>query len=145
MDEYVCVMHHSLFWKMCDAESKAGFTSECEQNTNAACENKVIVWCRCVTEARQAVFGCATNVWQTAKHYLSTVGTSKGICIQYVYNGYIRCHGKCRTVYKYVQMYHTFCLTLLQHASFAFRCKPGLRCDEKVVKRQCQWWSCSCL
>ncbi len=52
---------------------------------NAACENDVNVWCRRVTEARQTAFGCATNVWQIAELYPSTVGTSKRIRIQYTY------------------------------------------------------------
>ncbi len=75
---------------------KAAFTSECEQNSNAkaAFENLVNVRCRRVTEARQTAFGCATNIWQTDKCYPSTVGTSKGIHMQYVYVGSICCLGK---------------------------------------------------
>ncbi len=41
---------------------KAGFTSECEQNPNAAFENYANVRYRRVIEARQTAFGCATNV-----------------------------------------------------------------------------------
>ncbi len=85
-------------------------------NMNAACENEAIVQCRCVTEARQTAFGCATNVPQTAKCYPLTVGTSKGICIQYIYVGSICCLGKCRIVYTCT--IHS-ALTR-QHASFAF-------------------------
>ncbi len=74
---------------------KAGFTYEHEQNTNAACENEAIVECRCVTESKQTAFDCATNIRQTAEQYPSTVCTSKGICIQYIYVGFIRCLGEC--------------------------------------------------
>ncbi len=65
-----------------------------------ACENEAIVYCRPVSEARQTAFGCATNIWQTAKHYPLTISTSKGIRIQYVYVGSIRCLGECQIVYK---------------------------------------------
>ncbi len=78
---------------------KAGFTSECEQNTNAAFENDANDRCRCV-ETKQTAFGCATNVRRTAECYSSTVSTSKGIRIQCVYVGSIRCLGECRTVYE---------------------------------------------
>ncbi len=44
-------------------------------NANMACENEAIIQCRHVTEVRQTVFGCATNVRRTAKRYLSGVGT----------------------------------------------------------------------
>ncbi len=39
-------------------------------------------------------------VWRTVECYLSTAGTSKRIRIQYIYVGFIRCLGKCRTVYE---------------------------------------------
>ncbi len=70
--------------------------------------------CRRVTKARQTAFGCATNVWQTAERYPLTVGTSKGIHIQYIYVGNAE--------------QYMFCIVSLSHASFAFafRCKPGL-------------------
>ncbi len=74
---------------------------------------------------RQTTFGCATNVRWTAECYPSTVGTSKGIHIQYVY---VRSFDplvnseQCTNV-PYILP------RLLPHVSFvfAFRCKPGLR------------------
>ncbi len=78
----------------------SGFTSECEQNANAACENEAIVYCRRVAEMRQTAFGCGVNVWRTVKHYPLNVATSKGIRIHYVYVGFVRCLGECRTMYK---------------------------------------------
>ncbi len=59
-----------------------------------------IVKSRHVTETRQTAFGSVTNVRRTAECDLSTVGTSKGIRIQYVYVGSICCLGECRTVYQ---------------------------------------------
>ncbi len=92
-------------------------------NENTAHKNKVIVL---PSKPRQIAFGYTTNVRRTAKHYLSTVGTSKGSRIQYVYVWSIRCIGECRTVYR---MYRMFYLASLLHAlfAFAFRCKPSLR------------------
>ncbi len=83
---------------------KAAFTLEREQNANAACENDANVRCRRIPEARQTAFGCVTNVRRTAKYYPPTAGTSKGICVQYVYVGSIRCLGECRTIYKFTHM-----------------------------------------
>ncbi len=42
----------------------------------------------------------ATSIRLCDKCYPSTVGTSKGIHIQYVYVGCIRCLSECQTVYK---------------------------------------------
>ncbi len=81
---------------------KAEFTSEREQN--AACENDANVRCRRVPEARQTAFGYVTNVRRTAECYPSTVGTLKGIRVQYVYVGSIRCLGERRTIYKFTHM-----------------------------------------
>ncbi len=83
---------------------EAAFTSEREQNANAAFENDANVRCRRISEARQTAFGCVTNVRRTAECYPSTVGTSKGIRIQYVYVGSIRCLGERRTIYKSTHM-----------------------------------------
>ncbi len=80
-------------------------------NVNVACKNEAIVWYRRVTEVRQTAFGCVTNVWQTVEHYPSTVGTSKGICIQYIYVKSILCLGECRTV----------CRCTIHSASHRFR------------------------
>ncbi len=91
-------LRQSMVWP------KAAFTSEHEQNANAACENDANVWCRCIPEARQTAFGFVTNVRRTAKCYPSTVGTSKGIRVQYVYVGSIRCLGECWTIYKFTHM-----------------------------------------
>ncbi len=85
------------------------------RDANATFENDVNVRFRCVTKVRQTAFECAINIGQTAECYPSTVGTSKGICIQYVYVGSIRCLGECWTVYKciihsasaLVYMYHS--------------------------------------
>ncbi len=52
---------------------KAAFTSEREQNANAACENDANVRCR------QTAFGCVMNVRRTAECYPPNVGTSKEI------------------------------------------------------------------
>ncbi len=85
-----------------------------------------IVQYRRITEGRQTAFGCATNVRQTAKCYPSTVSTSKGIHIQYVYVGSIRCHGKCRTVYE-PTIHSASALNRMRRSRlFAFGCKPGL-------------------
>ncbi len=67
-------------------------------NANATCKNEAIVQCRRVTAARQTALNYATNVRRTAECYLLTVGTSKGICIQYIYVWSIRCLFKYRTV-----------------------------------------------
>ncbi len=83
---------------------KAAFTSEREQNANAACENDVNVRCRRIPEVRQIAFGCVTNVRQTAECCPSTVGTSKGICLQYIYVESIRCFGECQTIYAFTHM-----------------------------------------
>ncbi len=93
------------------------FTSKRKQNANAACENEANIWWWHVTKARQTALICKTDVQRTVEWYASTVGTSKRICIQYIYIGFIRCLCVCRTV---VHMYHTFCLVSLPHASFAF-------------------------
>ncbi len=79
-----------------------------------------------MTEVRQTAFSYAMNVRQTAERYPSTVGTLKGIHIQYVYVGSIWCIGECRTVY---QMYCMFYLASLPHAPFpfAFICKSRLK------------------
>ncbi len=61
-------------------------------------ENEAIFQCRHVTEARQTACDCVTNV--LTECYLSTVDTSKRICIQYVHVGSIRCLSECRTVYE---------------------------------------------
>ncbi len=111
-------------------DCKAGFTSEREQNTNAAFKNDANVWCRHVTEVRQTAFGCATNVQQTAEWcYSSTVGTSKGIRIQYVYVGSIRYLGQCQTVYECIihSASALFRIVNCVRIPFACRCKPGLR------------------
>ncbi len=60
---------------------KAAFTSEREQNANAACENDANVRCRRIPEAKQTAFGCAMNVRRTAECYPPNVGTSKAIRI----------------------------------------------------------------
>ncbi len=75
--------------------------------------------------ARQTAFGCVTNIRRTSKCYLSTVGTSKGICVQYIFVGSIRCLGECRTIYKFTHINVRIVFT--SHAAFAFRCKPTLR------------------
>ncbi len=64
------------------------------------------------------------NVQRTAEYYLSTVGISKRICIQYVTVDSLP-----RQMPNSVQMYHTFCLASHPHVAFvfAFRCKPGFR------------------
>ncbi len=67
-------------------------------------EKDANVRCRHVTKARQTAFGCVTNVWRTVECYPSTVGTSKGIRVQYVYVGSIRCLGECRTIFKFTHM-----------------------------------------
>ncbi len=72
--------------------------------TQTECENDVNVRCRRISEARRTAFGCVTNIRQTAKCYLSTIGTSKGIRVQYIYVGSISCLGKCRTIYKFTHM-----------------------------------------
>ncbi len=89
---------------VCSGVCKTGFTLEREQNANAAFENDANVWCWCVTEARQTAFGCATNVRQTAECYSSTVGTSKGIRIQYLYVGLICCLVECQTIYRFTHI-----------------------------------------
>ncbi len=68
--------------------------------------------------------------------YPSTVGTSKGIHIQYMYIRCIWCFGKCQIVYKPM-----FCLASLPHASFAFvfKCKPGLRCSATANRLDLIW------
>ncbi len=68
---------------------------------------------------------CATNIRQTAECYLSTVGTSKVILIQYVYVGSIRCLCECRTVYK-CTIRSALPRFRMRHSLFAFRCKPDL-------------------
>ncbi len=72
------------------ATYKARFTWECKQDANTTFENDANVRCKRVTEVRQTAFGCAMNVWRTAKCHMSTVGTSKGIRMQYVYVWSIR-------------------------------------------------------
>ncbi len=81
-------------------QHKTVFISEGEQNANAnaAFENNANVRCRRIPEARQTAFGCVTNVRQTAECYPSTVGTSKGIRVQYVYVGSICCLDERRTI-----------------------------------------------
>ncbi len=74
------------------------------QNTIVAFENDANIRCKRVTEARQTAFGCATNVRRTAECYPLTVSTSKGIRVQYVYVGSIRCFGECRTIYKFTHI-----------------------------------------
>ncbi len=81
---------------------KAAFTSEREQI--ATSENDAHVRCRRIPQERQTAFSCVTNIRQTAKYYPSTVGTSKGIRVQYVYVGPICCLGECRTIYKFTHM-----------------------------------------
>ncbi len=84
---------------LADVESCAdGLKLSLHLNTNAARENKAVIQCRCVTEARQTAFGCARKVQRIDECYPSTIGTSKRIRIQYAYVGLIRCLGKYRTV-----------------------------------------------
>ncbi len=75
---------YSLAARMNVHSHQAVFTSEREQNANAACENDANVRCRHIPEVRQTAFGCAMNVRQTAECYLPNVGTSKEIRIRYV-------------------------------------------------------------
>ncbi len=119
---YDFLLSHFLSFKFCSSviACKAGFTSEYKQNTNAAFENNANVRYRRVTEVRQTEFG-----------YPSTVGTSKGIRIQYVYVESIRCIGKFRTVYE-CTIHSASALTRIR-IPFACRCKPGLIMNNKDI------------
>ncbi len=91
---------------MLKSYGKAAFTSERKQNANAnaAFKNDANIRCRRIPEAKQTAFSCVTNVRRTAECYPSTVGTSKGIRVQYVYVGSIRCLGERRTIYRFTHM-----------------------------------------
>ncbi len=111
-------------------ECKAAFTSEREQNANAACENDANIRCRHIPEARQTAFGCVTNVWRTAKCYPSTVSTSKGIRIQYVYEGRFAASANAeQSTDLPAWTYASF-----SHAAFVYRCKPALRNITRIVR-----------
>ncbi len=115
------------------------------RNVNATFKNYANVRCRRVIKARQTAFSCATNIRQTAKCYLSTVGTSKGIHIQYIYVGSSRCLGKCWTVYECTV--HSASALVRIRVPFACRYKPGLRLlvyvnEWRMLKKSC--WVRNC-
>ncbi len=130
--------------------------SYCNSNINAPL-SQVYTWMRtececsmwkqshCCYRGRQTVFGCATNVRRTAVYYPSTVGTSKGICIQYVYVWLIRCLGKCQTVYE-CTIQSASPLVCMHHSCPHFRYKPDFTLAS--LSLFCLWneywclWSC---
>ncbi len=79
------------------------------------------------------------NIWRTAECYPSTVDTSKGIRVQYVYVGSICCLDECQTIYKFthinVRIVFACCICVPMQTRLNVDAQPSRDKQHLVVQR----------